>query len=273
MNGKQFREELHAGKRLYGTMIVSDSPRWPPVVSSLGLDFVFIDTEHTARDRETVSWLCQAYAALGLAPVVRIPRPDPYQACMALDGGAQGIIAPYVESVEEVRQMVGAVKYRPLKGKKLRAVLAGEAVLDAASAEYLAHYNENNSLIINIESVPALDALDEILAVPGLDGVLVGPHDLTTNLGVAEQYHHPAYIEAVDTIVRKCRERQIGVGAHVMYRDGAPQEIRWAQMGANLIVHWADISAFQFAMQAALGEIKQALGDQGPAGVAKEEII
>lgn len=261
MNGKQFREKLHAGERLYGTMIVSDSPRWPPVVSGLGLDFVFLDTEHVARDREKLSWLCQAYAAYGLPPVVRLPSPDPYQATAALDGGARGIIAPYVESTEEVRRMVGAVKFRPLKGQKLRAALTGEAPLEPQLLEYLAGYNEQNSLIVNIESVPALDALDEILAVPGLDGVLVGPHDLTTNLGVPEQYHHPAYIQAVDTIVRKSRARQIGVGVHVMYRDGLEQEIRWAMMGANLLVHWSDLSAFRFSMPPILEELKRAVGD------------
>ena len=265
MNGKQFREKLHSGERLYGTLIVSDSPRWPSVVSSIGLDFVFIDTEHIALDRHAVSWMCQAYAALGLPPIIRISRPDPYLACMALDGGAQGIVAPYVESVEEVRTLVGAVKYRPLKGKKLQAVLSGETLLEPDLAGYLAQYNQHNSLIVNIESQPALDVLDEILTVPGLDGVFVGPHDLTINLEIAERYDHPAYIDAVDEIVRKCRAHAIGVGAHVMYPEGIPQEIRWAQMGANLIVHWADIAAFRFAMLSSLGKIKTALGDL-PAG-------
>jgi 2-keto-3-deoxy-L-rhamnonate aldolase RhmA len=267
MNGTQFREKLHNGERLYGTMIVSDSPRWPAVVSSLGLDFVFIDTEHTALDRQVVSHMCQTYAALGLPPVVRIPRPDPYQACMLLDGGALGIIAPYVESPEEVRMLVGAVKYRPLKGKKLSAALSGKAPLPPELAAYLAEYNENNSLIINIESIPAIEALDEILAVPGLDGVLVGPHDLTTNMGIATQYQHPEYILAVDEIVRKCRARGIGVGTHVMYPGGIDQEIHWAKLGANLIVHLADMNAFRFAMETDLAKIKQALGDlkaQGP---------
>jgi 2-keto-3-deoxy-L-rhamnonate aldolase RhmA len=262
MNGKQFREKLHSGERLYGTLIVSDSPHWPPVVSRIGLDFVFIDTEHIALDRHAVAWMCQAYAALGLPPIVRIPRPDPYLACMVLDGGAQGIVAPYVESAEEVRMLVGAVKYRPLKGKKLQGVLAGETILESALADYLAQYNQHNSLIVNIESQPALDALDEILAVPGLDGVFVGPHDLTTSLGIAEGYDHPDYITAVDEIIRKCRAHGIGVGAHVMYPGGTPQEIRWAKLGANLIIHWADIAAFRFAMQSSLGKIKTALGDQ-----------
>ncbi len=268
MNGHQFREKLHAGERLYGTLIVSDSPRWPPAVAALGLDFVFIDTEHIALDRGAVSWMCQAYAALGLPPVVRIPKPDPFLASMALDGGALGIIVPYVESPEEVRSLAGAVKFRPLKGKVLQAALSGKAELDPVQAAYLAQYNRENSLIVNIESRPALEALDEILAVPGLDGILVGPHDLTTNLGIPEQYDHPAYIGAVDEIVRKCRARGIGVGAHVMYPAGTSQEIRWAQMGANLIVHWADINAFRFAMQASLVEIKTALGDL-PAGAAQ----
>jgi 4-hydroxy-2-oxoheptanedioate aldolase len=262
MNGKQFREKLHAGERLYATLIVSDSPHWPPVVAGLGLDFVFIDTEHIAMDRRQVSWMCRAYAALGLPPIVRIPRPDPFLACMTLDGGAQGIIAPYVETPDQVRELVGAVKYRPLKGKKLHDVLAGELTLDAPTAAYLASYNENNSLIVNIESRPALDALDEILAVPGLDGTLVGPHDLSINLGIPEQYQHPAYISAVDEIIRKSRAASVGVGAHVMYAGGATQEIRWAKLGANLIIHQADYQTFRFGMEAALAEIKTALGDQ-----------
>ena len=273
MIGNQFREKLHAGGRLYGTLITSDSPRWPAVVNKLGLDFVFIDTEHIALDRASVSWMCQTYAALGLAPVVRIHRPDPFLACMMLDGGAQGIIAPYVESAEEVRQLVGAVKYRPLNGQKLQAFLAGRAALEPEQEKHLNQYNHNNSLIVNIESVPAMDALDEILAVPGLDGVLVGPHDLTTNLGIAEQYEHPAYIAAVDEIIRKSRARSIGVGTHVMYQNGISQEIRWAQMGANLMVHMADFITFQYALQAAVGEIKRALDDQPSAPTGPEREI
>jgi 2-keto-3-deoxy-L-rhamnonate aldolase RhmA len=272
MLGKQFREKLHAGDRLYGTLIVSSSPRWPALVSKTGVDFVFIDTEHNALDRETVSWMCQAYSALGLPPVVRIPRPDPYLACSTLDGGAQAIIAPYVETPEEVRLLVGAVKYRPLKGRKLKTALNGHTPLEPQLVEYLEQYNQHNSLIINIESQPALEALDEILAVPGLDGVLVGPHDLTTNSAIAEEYHNPVYIALVDEIVRKCRGRSIGVGVHVMYENGIDQEIRWARMGANLIVHMADYRLFQTGLSAALSEVKLALGDRPAAAANKEEI-
>ncbi len=242
-------------------MVVCDSPKWIPTISGLGLDFVFIDTEHIANDRKQVAWMCQAYAALGVTPVVRINRPDPYLACQALDGGAQGIIAPYVESPEEVRALVGAVKYRPLKGKRLRDMLDGKITLEPALEAYLARYNANNSLIANIESIPAMEALDEILDVPGLDGVLIGPHDLTTSLGISEQYHAQAYIDAVDEIIRKARAHGVGAGNHVQVKDGAEQEIRWAKMGMNMIVHWSDTNAFRYGMEDSLAMIKGGLGD------------
>jgi len=266
MNGSLLRQKLHAGERVYGTLIVSDSPRWPAMVNNLGLDFVFIDTEHATLDRSQTAWMCQTYAALGLAPVVRIPSPDPYQACMALDGGAQGIIVPYTETPEQVRQIAGAVHLRPLKGAREQDVLAGRVKLDAVSAGYLENYNKNNLLIVNIESVPAMQALDDILAVPGLDAVLVGPHDLTINLGIPEEYRHPAYIAAVDEIIQKARARGIGAGVHAVYPFASEHELRWAKMGANLIIHQGDLITLRYVLRSALDELKQALGDQAKDG-------
>ena len=80
------KSSLQAGRRVYGTLITSSSPLWPPFIKRTGVDFVFIDTEHVALDRETVSWMCRAYAALGITPIVRIPSPCPYAACQVLDG-------------------------------------------------------------------------------------------------------------------------------------------------------------------------------------------
>ena len=91
MTPAQFRQRLIAGDVLFGTLIVSPSPRWPEVVRDCGLDFVFIDTEHISLDRTDLSWMCRTYAAMGLPPIVRIPSPDPYGAGMVLDGGAAGL--------------------------------------------------------------------------------------------------------------------------------------------------------------------------------------
>ena len=103
MTPATLRQRLIAGDTLFGTLIVSSSPRWPDAVRGCGLDFVFIDTEHIALDRAELSWMCRTYAALGLPSLVRIPSPDPFAATRVLDGGAAGVIAPYVETAEQVR--------------------------------------------------------------------------------------------------------------------------------------------------------------------------
>ena len=141
MTPSELRECLHTGRKVFGTLIVSPSPRWPEVVATCGLDFVFIDTEHIALDRSQLSWMCQTYQALGIPPLVRIPSPDPYAATMALDGGAAGIIAPYVESVEQVQHLRGAVKMRPIKGLKLQKMLESDpAATDQSASSNLESY-------------------------------------------------------------------------------------------------------------------------------------
>jgi 2-keto-3-deoxy-L-rhamnonate aldolase RhmA len=260
MNGKELIKALHAGERVYGTMIVSTSPHWPAAVKSAGVDFVFIDTEHIAIDRTTLAWMCQCYRALGLAPLVRIPSPDPYQATVALDNGASGVIAPYVETSEQVRQLRGAVKFRPLKGRVLEEALNGERELDAAASQYVHERCAENVLLVNIESTPALAALDGILAVADIDAVLIGPHDLSCSLGVPEQYAHPCFEKAVQTIIAKVRAHGVGVGVH--YWWGIEDELRWVKAGANLIVHSGDIVLFADALRDDLRRFREACADR-----------
>lgn len=259
-----FGQRLRLPTRLYGTLIVSPSPHWVPVVAGLGLDFVFIDTEHIPLDREKLAWMCQAYRAVGLPPIVRLTSPNPDEACVALDGGAAGIIAPYVETPAQVRGLVGAVKKRPLKGRSLSQHLAGES-LDPTLRAYVDQRAAARALIVNIESVPALEVLDEILAVEGLDGVLIGPNDLTSSLGVPEQYEHPKYHAACDTIIAKARARSLGAGVHAVYPGNRlAHEEHWARLGANFIIHAADIILFAEGLRRDLGELKTRLGDIAP---------
>jgi 2-keto-3-deoxy-L-rhamnonate aldolase RhmA len=258
-------EALRNGQRVYGTVIVSPSPHWPALVSTIGLDFVFIDTEHIPIDRHELAWMCRSYGAMNLTPVVRIPSPDPYQACMVLDGGACGVVAPYVETVEEVQALAGAVKLRPIKGKKLEQMIAGTSSPEPVLAKYLSERNADKALIVNIESKPAMECLDDILKVPGLDAVLVGPHDLSCSLGIPEQYANPMFVEAVDEIIRKAREHQVGAGIHLIFPEtGLEQEIRWSQAGANFILHSADAIAFRDTLQREVSRIKSAMGDGRP---------
>jgi 4-hydroxy-2-oxoheptanedioate aldolase len=193
MTGSEFLQHLRGGRRLYGTAVGSQSPLWPPAVKRAGADFVFIDTEHTPLDRGIVAQMCLAYSALGLPPLVRTPSPDPYEACQVLDGGAAGVLAPYIEHPEQVSRLVGATKMRPLKGERLDEALRDRDCLGPELNSYLDNRNRDNFLLINVESVPAIKRLEQILAVPGLDGVIVGPHDLSVGLGLPEQYDDPQF--------------------------------------------------------------------------------
>ena len=169
---------------------------------------------HPPRARAQLAWIGGGYSPRNGAPTVRPPDPDPYRACMVLDGGAHGVIVPYLESPAQVRELRGAVKLRPLKGQRLKNALDGKEELGDELQTYLGKYNRNGVLIVNIESVPALEALDDILAEPGLDAVLVGPHDLSVNLGHPEQYDHPDFQAAVSTIIKKARAASVGAGIH-----------------------------------------------------------
>ena len=259
MRGRELREALHHGQRVYGTCVTSPSPRLPPMIAELGLDFVFIDTEHVPLGREAVAWMCQAYRALGITPLVRVPNPDPYQACMVLDAGACGVVFPYVESVEEVQALRGAVRFRPLKGRSLQRALSGAEVLNEATFKYLDAFNEDNFMVVNIESVAAIEALDGILAVPGVDALLVGPHDLSINLGVPEQWSCKLFRDAISLIIRKAREKSVGVGIHFSW--GLEPQLSWAKEGANLILNTADMKSAKDALGSDFTSLRKTLGD------------
>lgn len=260
MNGKELATALARRQRVYGTAILSDSPQWAAAVGGAGLDFLFIDTEHIPIDRTTLSWMCRAFEAMDLAPVVRIPAPDPYQACMVLDGGAMGVLAPYIESPEQVEQLRAAVRFRPLKGERVKRALRDPSELEPELAIYLETRNQPRSLLLNIESVPAIEALDEILSVPDIGAIVIGPHDLSCSLGVPEQYDHKRFKDAVATIFGKCADRGVSAGIHVFW-GGVEEHVEWARAGGNVILHGADLILFRGALVEKVTRIRQALGD------------
>ncbi len=262
MNSAQFTRKLRTGELVFGTLIVSPSPMWPVALQESGLDFVFIDTEHIALDRAQVSWMCQAYSRMGLPPLVRIPSPDPYEATKVLDGGAAGIIAPYVETAEQVQALRGAVKFRPVKGRRLAERLAG-GPFEPTMEDYVRGRN-THALVVNIESIPAIEALDEILAVPDLDAVLIGPHDLSCSLGVPEQYDNATFLAACETILRKARAAGVGAGIH--YWGTAEEQVRFVKYGVNMVIHSSDITLVRKHLREELAAVKKAAGIAASAG-------
>ncbi len=264
-------QKLKNGKNVYGTCIASTSPIWSKAVAGLGLDFVFIDTEHIPIDRNELTFMCQVYHALGLNPVVRIPSPDPYLACMVRDAGAVGVLAPYVETVAQIREMVGATKYRPLKGERLARILSGENPPEPELQAYLENYNAGSMCLVNIESVAAIENLELLLAVPGLDAVIIGPHDLSVSLGLPEQYEHPEYQKTVAEIIRKCRAKGIHAGIH--FPADPNRQIMYMKEGANIILHSTDVVLFSQKLKEDMAVIKAAAGDSPEISSGQELVI
>ena len=268
---KSLLKKIKAGKIVYGTCITSTSPTWPAIGLRAGLDFVFLDTEHIPLERMEIARMCQTFRAMGVSPIVRIPSPDPYRACQMMDAGAEGVVAPYLESIDQIKELVGALKYRPLKGELLDRVLENQEDIEPSLKQYLDKWNDGNVCIANIESVPALNRLEELLAVKGLDAVFIGPHDLSISLGLPEQYDHPVFEEAVKKIIMISRKNGLAVGIH--FSESPERQIRWMEEGVNLVIHSSDLAMFSQRLQADMNAIKMAAGGESKRVNSSDDII
>jgi len=267
MTGKYFREALLSGKSVYGTLITSESPRMFDLVKTLGLDFVFFCNEHIFYNPDILGWMCRAYNTAGINPVVRILEPSASLATQALDAGACTILVPYTEKIEDVYNLVGAVKYRPLKGEKLFRILYGEEKPSAELSAYLKSRNENNTLLLNIESPAGVRNMEHFLSVqsadgPGVDGIVIGPHDLSASYEMPEKYHDRAFLDLTAEIIKNARASGIAAGGHTGFRGSLPLQAEWAKAGANIILHSSDILLFADKLQEEMNLIREVKGEK-----------
>lgn len=254
----EFLSKLKKGETVFGTCITSFNPLWPRVWRRVGLDFVFLDTEHIALDRVQVSHICQQLLGDGIFPIVRIPSPDPFRACQMIDAGAKGIVAPYLESVSQIKSLVGAVKYRPLKGEILESLLEGKSQLPDKLYNYIKAHNLGNFCIANIESVPAMERLETLLSVDGLDAVFIGPHDLSISMGIPEEYDHPEFEEAIKKIIGTCQSKGLAVGIH--FSERPERQVKWMKEGVNMVIHSSDFALFYQRLKTDISILKSVGG-------------
>lgn len=266
----ELKRKLQKGQNVYGTCVTVNTPIWPNLISGANLDFVFLDTEHIPLDRSQLAKMCRSYQAHGLSPIVRIPKPDPYRASQVIDDGAIGVIAPYLENIGQIKDLVGATKYRPLKGEKLEAILNGNTKPSQELKDYLDNFNHGNLCIANIESIPAVERLDDLLSVEGLDAVFIGPHDLSINMGLPEKYDHPEFVATVKTIIKKARQHTLGVGIHFSLEP--QRQIDWIKEGVNIVIHSSDLALFSQRLQSDIATIQSAVGDNNNASSSKGSI-
>ena len=239
------KQALAEGKAVLGTMVAEI--RQPAIMQLLvngGFDFVIIDNEHGPFNIETIADLSRTAVYLGLTPIVRVPDiAYPYIA-QALDGGAQGIMAPRIYTVEQVQQVVNTVKYPPVGGRGSALGRGHTGFRGGNVSEIMGQANQESMVVIQIETVAALEAIDEIVAVPGVDSAFIGPNDLSIALGVAGQMTSPVLIAAIERVMDACARH--GVTTAIQMND-MQLATQWASRGIRMISYSAEVGLLSSA--------------------------
>lgn len=202
-------DKFRQGKRVLGTITHLKSPAAVEALGAAGLDYVLLDMEHCTMGWGDVQSAVTAADAAGLEPFVRVPDGSRSAVLHALDVGAKGIIVPCIDCVEQVRELIASAKFQPLGARGYCMTRDGKWGYDAAYADGLPGYfhesNEKTLLIPQCETVGCLEHIEEITALPGVDGILTGPYDLSIAMGMAGQFDHPVFRAAVARILAACK--------------------------------------------------------------------
>lgn len=242
-----FADRLREAERtLYGMWSCGGSPLVAEICAGSGLDLLLIDGEHSPVGLESILTQLQAVAAYPVTPIVRAPIGDAVILKQLLDLGAQNILVPMVDSVEQAEAMVRAVRYPPLGVRGVGSALARSSRWSRIP-DYLARAHELVSLTVQIETAEALAVADEIAAVEGVDALLVGPADLAASLGLLGQQNHPDVVAAVESVIRAGRAAGTPVGVNAF--DPAAAD-RYAEAGAAFLLVGSDVTLLARASEA-----------------------
>ena len=207
-----------------------------------GLDFVIIDTEHGCLSEETAADMIGAAENGALLPYVRIGDIRRHNVLRMLDVGARGLIVPNIRSADEVRQLVQFAKFPPLGNRGYCPTRITGWGADAWSKDvfgYMEECNRRCALIPQCETREALEQIEQIAALPGVDGIFIGPCDLSIALGIPLEFDNPILLEACERVLRACRAN--GIEAHI-FAGNLPDAVKWAQKGFDSITYSLDAS-------------------------------
>ena len=255
MNAKTLKEKLVRGDTVYGTMIQhATNPGIADLIPPNTLDFVIVTAEHNALDIADFLPLRYALAAKGIACLARTHSRDPDDVSKVCDS-FDGVVVPYVEDVEHAKRLAAAAVYRPLKGVALERVLKENKWPSERTKKYGFEERCADTLFVPmIESVQAVENLDAICSIPGVNALFVGPNDLTTNMGIPNEYDHPDLIKMMQRIIDIGNRHHIAAGSWF----GKPeQQLRTIKQGARFIVYSNDSAMMRDAMAEAFGKMRK----------------
>ena len=208
------------------------------IAKTAGFDSLYVDMEHSSFSLETMGQICIAALEVGITPFVRVPGLSDVQ--RILDGGALGIIAPHVQTAAEARDYVKAAKYPPLGERSNAGNLPHLHYRAFPAAEAYAAVDAATMVIVQFESAQAIENADAIMAVEGVDMVLIGTNDLLADYGLPGQYDHPKVHEAYSKALAACKKhgKHLAVGGFASRADLAAKYVR---MGARYVSTGTDL--------------------------------
>ena len=223
------------------------------IAKTAGFDSFYVDMEHNSFSFDTTGQLCMAGLAAGIAPFVRVPSTSPHDISRALDGGALGVIAPHIHSVRDAERVVRAAKFAPLGDRSIAGGLPHLQFRTFPATETISTLNEATMVVIMIESVEALAAVDEIAAIEGVDLLLIGTNDLCSSLGIPGQLEHDKVRDSYAKAMEACRKhgKHLGVGGLSAHPSLARE---FVMLGARYVSTGTDLS---FLLGAATAKAKQ----------------
>lgn len=254
MLGKVLKEKMQRGSIVYGTFIqFAVNPAIVDVIPEGSLDFVIVTAEHNALELAEFLPLKYALAAKGIACLARTHSRDPDDVSRVCDT-FDGVVVPYVEDVEHARRLAAAAIYRPLKGAALERVLREGIWPDEKSRKYVIEDRCQNTVFVPmIESLAGVENLEKICGIPGVNAIFVGPNDLTTTMGIPNEYDHPELISILGRIIDIANRSHLPAGCWFGKLD---QMRRTISQGSRFVVYSNDGAFLKEAIETGFAALK-----------------
>jgi 2-keto-3-deoxy-L-rhamnonate aldolase RhmA len=211
------KEKLASNTVSVGSWITIGHPSVAEILLQSPFDWLVIDMEHSAITIEQAQTLIAAIQAAGKAPLVRVGENDAYLIKRVMDAGAHGVVVPMVNSKEDALRAVDSVKYPP-EGKRGVGLYRAQAYGEGFD-KYREWLSGNSVIIAQIEHIDAVNNIEEILSVKGIDGCIIGPYDLSASLGIPGNFQDKRLLDALEKVKTACKKRGKPLGYHIIQPD------------------------------------------------------
>jgi 2-keto-3-deoxy-L-rhamnonate aldolase RhmA len=249
-----FKQRLKNGELILGTILSEvRNPNVAFMLAQCGFEFFIIDNEHGAFSSETVCNMVAAARGAGIAVIVRIPEIRRETILKPLDSGAGGLLVPQVNTPEQAREVVRHAKYPPDGDRGVALRRAHSLYGRVNPAAYLEQANRDTFIAVQAESIQAIENIDDIASVEGVDCIFAGPFDLSVSLGIPGQLSHPDEVAAIDKMLAACH-RHKRAGGILMF--DAKMLKPWIDKGMRFVAYSSDISLLADAAADAVKELK-----------------